>query len=174
MIGFQLGRVFSYDIYYVSATGGQPTKITQEGNLLAGFAWLPDSSGVVYATSRGDTVLYLPTMNLWSVRIGGKDLRQLTFGETSYASPDVDRSGNLVASNPVCGVGLWNPNSCSGPLRLSHVDSAGTPGNFIPIMGDGTAGTSTLSQAVGDVPAASVLVGGVHGDLEAGVAHRLH
>ena len=107
MIGFQQGRVFSYDIYYVSATGGQPTKITQEGNLLAGFAWLPDSSGVVYATSRGDTVLYLPTMNLWSVRMGGKDLRQLTFGETSYASPDVDRSGNLVASRSRVQFDVW-------------------------------------------------------------------
>ena len=70
----------------------------------------------------------------------------------------LDYSGNLVASNPVCGVGLWNPNSCAGPLRLSQLDTSGTPGNFIPIMGDGTPGTSTITQAVGDVQAASFVV----------------
>ena len=36
-------------------------------------------------------------MNLWSVQIGGKNLRQLTFGETSYISPDVDQHGNVVS-----------------------------------------------------------------------------
>jgi Tol biopolymer transport system component len=107
MIGFQQGRVFSYDIYYVPATGGEARKITQDGNPLAGFTWLPDSSGVVYGSSRRDTVLYLPTMNLWSVHLGGKDLRQLTFGETSYVSPDLDRSGDLVVSRSRVQFDIW-------------------------------------------------------------------
>ncbi|MFN0017033.1 MAG: DUF1559 domain-containing protein [Pirellulaceae bacterium] len=70
----------------------------------------------------------------------------------------LDYNGNLVASNPACGTGLWNPNSCTGPLRQSTIDSSGTPGNFIPIIGDGAFGTSTLTQAVGDVPAGSFAV----------------
>ena len=107
MLGFQHGQVFSYDIYYVPVAGGAPISVTQDSSPLGGFAWLPDSSGVIYSSSRGETVLYLPTMNLWSVRIGGKDLRQLTFGETSYVSPDLDSSGNLVASRSRTQFDIW-------------------------------------------------------------------
>jgi Tol biopolymer transport system component len=107
MVGFQHGQVFNYDVYYVPVTGGPPKAVTQDSNPLGGFAWLPDSSGVVYSTSRGETMLYLPTMNLWSVSLAGKDLRQLTFGETSYISPDLDRSGNLVASRSRTQFDIW-------------------------------------------------------------------
>ncbi len=70
----------------------------------------------------------------------------------------LDYSGNLLASNPACGTGLWNPNSCTGPLRQSTIDNSGTPANFVPIMGDGAFGLSSLSQTVGDVPAGSFVV----------------
>jgi prepilin-type N-terminal cleavage/methylation domain-containing protein/prepilin-type processing-associated H-X9-DG protein len=70
----------------------------------------------------------------------------------------LDYNGNLLASNPVCGTGLWNPNSCTGPLRQSTIDTSGTPANFVPIMGDGAFGTSTLAQTVGDIPAGSFAV----------------
>ena len=106
-LGFQRGRTFDYDIFYVSAEGGEPQPITRDGTPLAGFAWLLDSSGVVYSSSRGDTVLYLRTMNLWSVGIGGQNLRRLTFGETSYISPDLDRSGNLVATRRRIQFDIW-------------------------------------------------------------------
>ncbi|HEY7099478.1 MAG TPA: protein kinase [Terriglobales bacterium] len=107
MVGYQAGRVFNYDVYYVAVSGGQAQKITRDGNPLAGFAWLPDSSGVVYSTSRGSTVLYLPTMNLWSVDLGGENLRQLTFGETSYISPDVDRKGTIVSTRMQTQFDIW-------------------------------------------------------------------
>jgi len=106
-IGFQRGRTFDYDVFYVSVEGGSVQAVTHDRNPLAGFAWLPDGSGVVYSSSRGDTVLYLRTMNLWSVQTGGKNLRQLTFGETSYVSPDLDRQGNLVASRTQMQFDIW-------------------------------------------------------------------
>jgi eukaryotic-like serine/threonine-protein kinase len=106
-LGFQRGRTFDYDIFYVPVEGGDPQAVTRDGNPLAGFAWLPDGSGVVYSSSRGDTVLYLRTMNLWSVQTGGKNLRQLTFGETSYISPDLDRQGNLVATRRQIQFDIW-------------------------------------------------------------------
>lgn len=106
-LGFQRGRVFDYDVFYVPAEGGNIQAITRDGNPLDGFAWLPDGSGVVYSSSRGDTVLYLRTMNLWSVQTGGKNLRQLTFGETSYISPDLDRQGNLVATRMQIQFDIW-------------------------------------------------------------------
>ncbi|PYV60856.1 MAG: hypothetical protein DMG96_01120 [Acidobacteria bacterium] len=106
-LGFQRGRTFDYDIFYVPVKGGSVQPVTQDGNPLEGYAWLPDSLGVVYSSSRGDTVLYLRTMNLWSVQIGGKSLRQLTFGETSYISPDVDRRGNIVATRRQIHFDIW-------------------------------------------------------------------
>jgi Tol biopolymer transport system component len=107
MLGFQRGRTFDYDVLYVPAKGGPPVAITRDASPLAGFAWLPDSSGVVYSSSRGDTMLYLPTTNLWSVKLGGKHLRQLTFGETSYRSPDMGRNGAVVASRTNIQFNLW-------------------------------------------------------------------
>ncbi len=106
-LGFQRGRTFDYDVFYVPAEGGSIQAITRDGNPLEGFAWLPDGSGVVYSSSRGDTVLYLRTMNLWSVQTGGRNLRQLTFGETSYISPDLDRHGNMVATRRQIQFDIW-------------------------------------------------------------------
>ena len=97
-LAFQRGRTFDYDVFYVPVSGGELRPITSDAITLRGFSWLPDSSGVVYSSSRGSTVLYVPTMNLWSVRLGGKDLRQLTFGDISYQSPDIGMHGAIVAS----------------------------------------------------------------------------
>ncbi|MBS1852069.1 MAG: serine/threonine-protein kinase [Acidobacteria bacterium] len=112
LLGFQKGRTFDYDIFTVPVDKAgkslvEPRKITQDSNPLNGFAWLPDGSGIVYSSSRGDTVLYLPIMNLWSVRLDGKKLRQLTFGEISFMSPDMDRAGNLVATRSNVQFNIW-------------------------------------------------------------------
>ena len=107
LIAFQRGRTFDYDVLYVPSQGGEMKPLTRDGNPLSGFTWLPDSSGVIYASSRGSTVLYLPTTNLWSVHLGGKDLRQLTFGEFSYESPDLDSKGNLVATRTRMQFDIW-------------------------------------------------------------------
>ena len=120
-LGFQRGRTFDYDVFYVPAEGGSTQAITQDGNPLAGFAWLPDGSGVVYSSSRGNTVLYLRTMNLWSVQSGGRSLRQLTFGETSYISPDLDLHGNIVATRRQIQFDIWRypvDNSSKENVRL--------------------------------------------------------
>ena len=106
-LGFQRGRTFDYDIFYAPLAGGAIHPVTRDGNPLSGFAWLPDSSGVVYSSSRGATVLYLRPMNLWSVETGGDNLRQLTFGETSYISPDIDAHGNIVASRREIQFDVW-------------------------------------------------------------------
>ncbi|PYT06956.1 MAG: hypothetical protein DMF60_08145, partial [Acidobacteria bacterium] len=39
-IGFQRDRVFEDDLFIVPAGGGEPRQITQDGNLLSGYAWL--------------------------------------------------------------------------------------------------------------------------------------
>jgi len=107
MLGYQSGRTFDYDVFYVPISGGEPHRITQDGNPEAGFSWLPDSSGVIFSSSRGDTVLYMRIMNLWLARLRNNTPRQLTFGETSYISPDVDREGNVVASRDRVQFDIW-------------------------------------------------------------------
>ena len=107
MLGYQSGRTFDYDIFYVPISGGEPHRITQDGNPEAGFSWLPDSSGVIFSSSRGDTVLYMRIMNLWLARLRNNTPQQLTFGETSYIAPDVDRGGNVVTSRDRMQFDIW-------------------------------------------------------------------
>jgi eukaryotic-like serine/threonine-protein kinase len=106
-IAYQRGYVFSHDVYVVPAGGGEPQPITRDGKQLSGFAWTADGSGVVFSSARGSTVLYLPTFNLWTVGRDGNGLRQLTFGEASYVSPDVNAAGTLVASRIQRQFNIW-------------------------------------------------------------------
>jgi eukaryotic-like serine/threonine-protein kinase len=107
LLAYQSGRTFDYDVFYVPVTGGVPQRITQDGNPEAGFSWLPNSSGVIFSSSRGDTVLYMRTMNLWVSRLEQGQPRQLTFGETSYVAPDMSREGNVVASRQQMQFDIW-------------------------------------------------------------------
>ena len=155
-IGFQRGRTFDYDVFYVPAAGGSAQPITRDGNPLAGFAWFPDSSGVVYSSSRGDTVLYLRTMNLWSVGIGGHHLRRLTFGETSYISPDLDRAGNLVTTRRQIQFDIWRY-----PVDGSPADNVG---HGVRITHQ-TGAVQTPSAAPGDHEVVYLSDSGGHGNL---------
>jgi len=107
LVGYQRGQVFDYDVFSVPASGGEPQHITREHKILHGYSFLPDGSGIVYSSSRGSSVLYLPTMNLWSVKLDGSGARQLTFGEASYIEPDVDSRGRLLATHIRTEFNIW-------------------------------------------------------------------
>src|SRR5690242_18338439 len=98
---------WSDDLYYVSATGGVPRRVTFDAALFSGFSWLPGGSGFVFSSSRGSTLLYLPTMHLWQVPLDGGEPRQLTFGDESDASPDIDSRGRLVSSRIRLNFDIW-------------------------------------------------------------------
>jgi Tol biopolymer transport system component len=74
---------------------------------MGGFAWLADGSRVLYSSARGSTVFYLPTMHLWTISPAGRDLRQVTFGETGDENPDVDRDGRIVVSRRHMQFDIW-------------------------------------------------------------------
>ncbi len=88
---------FETEILAVPAGGGDPRRIWREGNWTRGYAWLPDSSGVLYSSPQGNTIPYIPTAQLWSVSLDGGAPRQLTFGNVSYVDPDVNTAGMVVA-----------------------------------------------------------------------------
>jgi eukaryotic-like serine/threonine-protein kinase len=175
-IGFQRGRVFEDDLFVVPAAGGEPRQITQDGNLLSGYAWLADSSGVVYSSARGNTILYLPTFNLWAVNLGGDGLRQLTFGEASYVYPDLNGT-SLAASRiriqfdiwkyPMDGGGEENvrrgvqitrqtgqiqtPSVGPGDQELVYLSDSGGHGNLWVRRQDGTEARQLTYERVSDV-----------------------
>lgn len=51
--------------------------------------------------------MYLPTYNLWQLRLADKNPRQLTFGEVSYLDPHVNASGTVVASRMRIQLNIW-------------------------------------------------------------------
>ena len=74
-------------VMVVNASGGEPGRAADL--TVQGFAWAPDNSGLIVST-HGE---------LWFVpRVEGRTPFQLTFGELSYESPDVDLTGNVVVS----------------------------------------------------------------------------
>jgi eukaryotic-like serine/threonine-protein kinase len=118
---------WSDDIFYVSSFGGTPRQVTSDAVLLSGYSWLPDASGFVYSSSRNSTLLYLPTLHLWRISLDGRSLRQLTFGDESDESPDVDSRGQLVLSRRRINFDIWKFPIDSQPaenvrraLRITH------------------------------------------------------
>jgi len=100
---------FNRALYVVEIDGTDPIMLATAPRI-QGLAWLPDGSGLVYASSAGSTAVYPPTYNLRSVsaRRGGEATdRQLTFGDVSYVEPDVVASGRLVASRVRMQSDVW-------------------------------------------------------------------
>ena len=56
------------DVYIVSSRGGEVRQVTTDNTLMSGLAWLTDGSRLVYSSARGNTVIYLPTLHLWTIR----------------------------------------------------------------------------------------------------------
>jgi Tol biopolymer transport system component len=106
-IAFQRGDSIRFDIFVVPATGGESRKLTRDNNMMNGFAWLRDSTGVVYSSSRGGTIPYLPTLGLWQVTLRDGSVRQVTSSETSYMSPDISASGAILVSRMKLQTDIW-------------------------------------------------------------------
>jgi Tol biopolymer transport system component len=73
---------------------------------MRGLAWLPDGSGVVYATSRASTFPYLPPLSLWEARLDGRQ-QQLTSLDASYEQPDLHEGGLVSASRLRMRYDIW-------------------------------------------------------------------
>jgi Tol biopolymer transport system component len=106
-IAFQRGDGIRFDLFVAPTTGGQPRQLTKENNTMSGLAWLPDSTGIVYSSSRGSTMSYLPTLSLWQVTLVDGSVRQVTSGETSYVNPDISKSGGILAGRVKLQSDIW-------------------------------------------------------------------
>jgi serine/threonine protein kinase/Tol biopolymer transport system component len=107
LIAFQRGTANSFEIFVVSSDGGELRQLTQHGARLEGLTWAPDRPSVIFASSRGSTIWYMPRTNLWAVDADGTGLRQLTFGEESYAYPDTNVSRAIVVNRVRRQFDIW-------------------------------------------------------------------
>jgi serine/threonine protein kinase len=119
-IAFQRGDGLRYDIFVVPSRNGQPRKLTNERNIIRGLTWLPDSSAIVYSSSGGSTIPYLPPMTLWEVKLDAGLPRQITPAEAWYEQPDVHPSGLLSAAMMRMHFDLWKFPFEGVPLENVH------------------------------------------------------
>jgi eukaryotic-like serine/threonine-protein kinase len=106
-IAFQRGDSVRFDVFVAPAAGGEPRQVTRDNNMMSGFAWLPDSTGIVYSSSRGGTMPYLPALSLWLVTLRDGNVRRITSGESSYVSPDISRKGAILVSRMKLQTDIW-------------------------------------------------------------------
>lgn len=119
-IAFQAGDGFRWDIHVVSVNAGsKAVPLTNESRFVAGLAWLPDSTGIVFASNRGSSVPYSPPLALWTVALDGRrPPAQLTPGEASYEQPDVHESGLVSAARMQMQFNIWRyPFAGAGKAR---------------------------------------------------------
>jgi Tol biopolymer transport system component len=97
---------FNRAVYVMDVGAGEP-KTVATAQRIQGLAWLPDNSGLVYASSAGSTMAYPPIFNLRTVSRDGGPERQLTFGDVSYVEPDIASAGKLFASRVRMQSDIW-------------------------------------------------------------------
>ena len=106
-IAYQRGDSIRFDVFAVPSGGGQPRQLTHDNNMMAGLAWLPDSSGLVDSSSRGRSMPYLPTLSLWRVGLGDGEPSQLASSESSYLHPDLAPNGTIVVGRIRMQSDIW-------------------------------------------------------------------
>jgi Tol biopolymer transport system component len=106
-IAYQRGDGVRWDLFALPVDGGPPRQLTRDNRQIHGLAWLPDSTGIVYSSSRGTTMPYLPTLGLWEVRLDGVDPRVVSPADLSYVHPDIHESGAIAASRLQMRFDLW-------------------------------------------------------------------
>ena len=106
-IAYQRGDGVRWDLFAVDVERGTPRQLTHDNAQIHGLTWLPDSSGVVYSSSRATTMSYLPTLGLWEQSLAGGEPRRLAVADVSYLQPDMHGDGTIVASRMQMQFDLW-------------------------------------------------------------------
>jgi eukaryotic-like serine/threonine-protein kinase len=106
-IAYQRGDGVRDDIFLVPSGGGEPKPLTRERTVMSGLSWLPSSDRIVYASSRGTTVPYLPALRLWEIALDGGAPRLITAADASYQQPDVHGTGLTAAGRLRMQFDIW-------------------------------------------------------------------
>ena len=83
----------SDDIYLTPARGGEPRRLTTDGQRINSLTWTADGRELVFSSNRGDG------FSLWRVAVtGGAPERVANTGQNAY-SPAISRQGDRLAYN---------------------------------------------------------------------------
>ena len=107
-IAYQRGDGVRWDIFIVPVAGGPARQLTQDNSQIHGLAWLPDGSGLVYSSSRGASMPYLPTLALWELPLDGREPRRIAPADVSYLHPDIHESGAMATTRLQMHFDLWS------------------------------------------------------------------
>jgi|KBSSwiStaDraftv2_1062776.scaffolds.fasta_scaffold63927_1 serine/threonine protein kinase len=137
-IAFQAGSIEAFErrLEVLDLQNGQTRELARGSNL-QGLTWRRDGTGLVYASSKGSTLLYPPVLNLRTVDRDGRGDRQLTFGDISFVEPDMQASGSLVACRSRSQSDIW------------RIPMTGTPA-------ENTAGAVQITRQSGHIQTPSV------------------
>jgi serine/threonine protein kinase len=153
----------SHAMYITDIDGGEP-RVVVRAFALRGLAWLPDGSGLVYATAAGSTLRYPPTFSLHTVTPDGSNDRQVTIGDVNYVDPEIVQSGKIFASRirmqsdiwqfPISGTATENvrngrqltrqtaqvqtPSASPDGKQIAYLSNSGGLGNIWVANADGT------------------------------------
>ena len=100
-IAYQATRDIGRGSICVLDIASRRSRVILETGQNRGLAWLPDGTGLVYASADGSTLVYPPVFSLWQVDFDGSDAKRLPIGDAGHASyvhPDVMRDGRVAAS----------------------------------------------------------------------------
>jgi len=106
-VAYQAGDGFRWDLFIQPVGGGAPRQLTHDNRQLHGLAWKPDGEGLIFSSSRGTTMPYLPILSLWEVDLQGGEPRQVISTDVSHLHPDVHSDGTIVASRLNIQFDLW-------------------------------------------------------------------
>ena len=113
------------NVLYVTDTDSGTTREIVRTPALKGLAWLPDGSGLVYASAAGSTLRYPPVFNLRTVSRDGGNERQLTIGDVSYVDAEIVQAGKIFASRIRMQSDIWRfPISGNSRRERSERDAA--------------------------------------------------
>ena len=107
-IAYQRGDGVRWDVFAAPAAGGEPRQLTHDNAQIHGLAWRPDNQAIVYSSSRGSTMSYLPTVGLWEVALQGGAPVRVAAADLSYMYPDVHKKGVIAAARMQMQFDLWS------------------------------------------------------------------
>ena len=151
-IAFQKGDSIRFDVFAIPAAGGTVRQLTHDNNMMAGFTWLLDSSGIIYSSSRGSTMPYLPTLSLWQVGLADGALHQVAASESSYVQPDLGPNNTIVVGRLRLQSEIWRFPTDGSPaenVRLGVRLTRQTGQVLTPSAGPGDREVAFLSDSGG-------------------------